>query len=472
MTTHSQIQNVSCSAVAPLAAHDPLLPNDEGFALDTDAAHEVKRDYASHQTHDDSPERALPIPGLTPRPVVRTYEPPALDHYVECSSDTSYGLLQKQYSMAHSMDSAPHTSHSGVDGELAHSLHQSLPVDYSSPQPHPYSRTSSSGANRDLRQNIAPHPHGPQGRNRHTRGLGTPQLNRSRKYSEGNIRDLYKVRQSHRFSGGPRASFASYTLTNNLSTAQISPLGSSQPAPHRYSVPCPSTLVGQSPTLHQAQRHSMVYGGDMITPSPGAHGDGRVEPWAQAFHAAAIAPGVEPALGSPGLNSHGEQVQRGGHQSQSFPPPAGARWGPSAQLTRSEDTVHGGDCGPEVQLSCDSRKGVSTLRVEPKVYWDVTPNYWYLITTALAFLCLASVVGVVYGGICFSYACHKYHICPAGLDMARNGCDKLGIEGSTVMLAGGFICGLLFVYGVFKRRRLIRKKEESRKLGYYGKFVS
>ncbi|KAJ1982805.1 hypothetical protein H4R35_000164 [Dimargaris xerosporica] len=474
MTTHSPVQTASCSVMALPVAQVPLLspsPNDEGFALEADLSHEIKQDQVSHPKPDDSPERAEPVPELTPRPVVQTYEPPVVDHYVECPSDTPYRLLQEQCNMAPDPEPAACSSHSGVDDKVTANPHLSSPLSHNGPQPHLRFCPSPNSADSNVHRNIAPHSHGSRGRNRHTQGLGPPRMDRSRKYSEGNIRDLYKVRQSFRLSGNPHMTGASYASTRNSPTAPMNPSSPSPSPSHRYSVPYPTTQAGQSPTSHQAHSPAKVHTSDKATPAPNAQGDGRAEPWSQASHAAAIPPGAEHVLGFPGLVNQEKQMQPGGHPSQSLLHPAGARWGAPGQKTRSEDTVLGGDSGPTMHLSCDCYKDASTLRVEPKVYWDVTPNYWYLITTALALLCLASVIGVVYGGICFSYACHKYRICPAGLDMAHNGCDKLGIEGSTVMLAAGFICGVLFVYGVFKRRRLIRKKEESRKLGYYGKFV-
>ncbi|KAJ1994501.1 hypothetical protein H4R33_000207 [Dimargaris cristalligena] len=300
---------------------------------------------------------------------------------------------------------------------------------------------------------------------------------RSRKYSEGNIRELYKYRRSYRADSAQSTPGLPALLSPPPPESSLSSLRNETPPPaiHRHSLPTPSAVPRQQSTFRERpNRHTFLISDDKYPSSHFSLDAYKNQSWLDEAHEiydmalSADPPKTTSVLSSFALARSPFRDSRS-HAS---------LFGPSHSLSLTDSAIHSTLSGETVHTPHGQREfyRVAGCRCSQfkfsgdyKRHWMLEPALASYITALLVFLGLAFVAGTSFGGVCFSYACHKVNICSRGLTAARPVCAPLGIEGSTAMMATGVVCGVLLALTLFHRRR-IRQKQVERHRRLSGQF--
>ncbi|KAJ1927945.1 hypothetical protein IWQ60_002501 [Tieghemiomyces parasiticus] len=302
---------------------------------------------------------------------------------------------------------------------------------------------------------------------------------RPRKYSEGNIRDIPKLRNSYRgVSGSVPVLAADYLdVCEPLPAARSSP-----PSPAdtiSASVPV-LPLVGDSrPTLTTRHSHPAAFSRPALPPSRrsfllsdekypaslSSPGHLRDEAWLEAALGVFDVPPPPSRRSVSAVSGYvlAQPPKRQSSTSFAGPTASTASFARSLLPSVSEDTVaapHSGSSAAPCAAPYFSMGLTSFVSGRPLArpyHWLFDPKLTRYITAAIVFLAVAFVVGTVYGGACFSYACHQHGLCSRGFDAGRPFCKPLGIEGSTALLAVGVVSGIVLAVGLYRRRVVGRK---------------
>ncbi|KAJ1656303.1 hypothetical protein IWQ61_004101 [Dispira simplex] len=294
-------------------------------------------------------------------------------------------------------------------------------------------------------------------------------LRRGRKYSEGDIKELYKQRQSYR---------------QCMEDSQIIHQPSNSPTPggqsatpsvvtHRYSHPTPLPRRQKALYREPATRHTFLLVDDKYPNSKFPLTRYQSQQWLDEVHdlfGPLSAENADQSMWSDSVDRISASTPHSNHNSYPYISRGSM---PRPPWSSSGDTIGSSlakDISPASSLH---RFGLAHIPgSEPYTHWLLSPRLTPYLTWAMGFLLVMGLVGIIYGGLCFSWACRYFNICSAGVEFPKSACQSLGIEGSTAILATGVIFILAFIFTIYKRQRVKAKYRNARPSSIYYKAAS
>ncbi|KAJ1970247.1 hypothetical protein IWQ62_000074 [Dispira parvispora] len=303
----------------------------------------------------------------------------------------------------------------------------------------------------------------------HSPTTGQQSLRRGRKYSEGDIKELYKQRQRYR-QGMEDSQIIHQSGT--LSTPS-GPLATASVVTHRYNHPSPLPRRQKALYREPATRHTFLLVDDKYPNSKFPLARYQSQQWLGEAHELFDPLATEAADQSMWSNSV-ERISASTPHFSHLSYPYNSR----SSMSRPPWSVSGDTMGSGLAKGIASASSLHHFGLahipgnELYTHWLLSPRLAPYLKWAMGFLLIMGLVGTVYGGMCFSWACKYFKICSAGAEFPKSACKPLGIEGSTAILATGVVFILAFVVTIYKLQRVKAKYRNARPSSIYYKAVS